>query len=51
MNGDGFVADAGVTNFQTHPDRHDIGGRQLLVGDPSGVGVVVFPAVPPAGMS
>lgn len=37
VNGDGFVAGAGTTNFQTHLDRHDVGGRQLLLGDASGV--------------
>lgn len=37
VNGDGFVAAAGVDNFQTHLDRHDVGGREVVLGDPSGV--------------
>ncbi len=37
VNGDGFVAAAGVDNFRTHLDRHDVGGRQVRLGDPSGV--------------
>lgn len=37
VNGDGFVAGGGVDEFQTHLDRHDVGGREVLLGDPSGV--------------
>lgn len=37
VNGLGFVASAGVTNFATHLDRHDVGDRQVLLGDPAGV--------------
>lgn len=39
VNGNGFVADGAGTSagFETHLARHDVGGRQLLLGDPSGV--------------
>jgi len=37
VNATGFVATSGTNAVQAHLARHDVGGNQVIVGDPSGV--------------